>query len=506
MKDRYQTLPFSAGFDLRLFAAAMDAVSSGIVITDHLERDYPIIYCNAAFQQMTGYSQQEVIGHNCRLLQGDDRDQKGREVIKAALANGEGCQVEMRNYKKNGTLFWNELILSPVKDSAGTVTHYIGVQNDITRRKQAELALEGQQKYPGLNDKEQIRELEENEAYLAGVVETLRESILVLDEKINIVRINEHFCRFFKVNEQEVIGRPLTELCNGVWNIPALTDLLNNILPHNNPFEGFELAHDFPYIGKKVLLLNARQITLKGKYQKRLLLAMEDITQWRAQEQRKDSFITLASHELKTPLTNLKAHVQLLKRIAEKNDDQAYLKPLGTVSRSVSRLDVLIDDLLEVAQLQLEKVPFRYSNFNLDDLLKECIEAVQETTPTHQIKVSGETGRNISADIMRMEHVLLNLLGNAVKYSPGSKEVNVHVKVLAGFIKVSITDNGIGISSDEQQKIFERFYRAENIQHYFQGIGIGLYICQQHIKEHQGTLWVESEPGKGSVFSFTVPV
>lgn len=134
MKDRYQNLPFTAEANLRLFAAAVDAASNGIVITDHLERDYPIIYCNAAFEQMTGYSQPDIIGHNCRLLQGDDRDQKGRQLIKAALSKGEGCQVEMRNYKKDGTLFWNELVLSPVKDSEGIVTHYIGVQNDITRR------------------------------------------------------------------------------------------------------------------------------------------------------------------------------------------------------------------------------------------------------------------------------------------------------------------------------------------------------------------------------------
>lgn len=487
--------------------AAMDALTSGVIITDHLEPDYPIIYCNAAFEKMTGYSPHEIIGHNGRFLQGDDRDQKERDIIRKALANGESCQVEMRNYKKNGTLFWNAVMLSPIKDSEGTITHYIGVQNDITPRREIEISLTQERKTPpGLNDKKQSHEQQENENYLTGVVETIRESLLVLDENLRVLRVNNHFCSFFKVAEAEVIGQQLAELCDGAWNIEALSNLLHNVLPRNNPFEGFELEHDFPYIRRKILLLNARQITLNGKYQKRILLALEDITDWREQERRKDSFITLASHELKTPLTGIKGHLQLLKRKAEKTDDRSYLGTLATVSKSVQRLDSLIDDLLDVAQLQSGKVPFRYSNFKLDELLQECIDSVRGATQTHQIRVTGETGHSITADLSAIEQVILNLLGNAIKYSPGSNEVNVHIKVLDKFVKVSVSDTGIGINPAEQKKIFDRFYRAENIQHYFQGIGIGLYICQQHIKEHQGSIWVESEQGKGSVFSFTVPL
>ncbi|AKA34221.1 PAS domain S-box protein [Flagellimonas lutaonensis] len=127
-----------AAKDLNIRNRALDAAGNGILIVDAQKPDQPIIYCNDAFQKITGYSKDEVLGKNCRFLQNDDRDQEAVAIMQSAIAKGKGCQVELRNYKKDGTLFWNQLTITPVHDEAGKPTHFIGVQNDVTDRKQDE--------------------------------------------------------------------------------------------------------------------------------------------------------------------------------------------------------------------------------------------------------------------------------------------------------------------------------------------------------------------------------
>ncbi|TWR30953.1 PAS domain S-box protein [Mucilaginibacter pallidiroseus] len=506
MDEFHDQFPNIEQADIRIFAAAVNASSNGVVITDNTQPDQPIIYCNAAFEQITGYTKDEIIGRNCRFLQANDREQKGREALLGAITAGEHCKVELRNYKKNGQMIWNELRISPVKDSNGQITHFIGIQNDITARKNAENALADEKANLEKRVTERTQDLQESEDYLASIIETIRESLVVLNEDLKILGVNEHFCKFFQVKSADVIGKGLLSLGDGQWNIPELKDLLVNVLPHNNPFEGFELENEFPDIGRKLLVLNARQIVLEGKYQDRILLAIEDITERREVEQRKEDFISIASHEMKTPLTSIKGNIQLLERQAIKNNDTAYLNGFATATKSIARLERLIYDLLDVSKIQSGKVEFHYTTFNFDHLVEEAVKGVQVTTPTHQLIITSKCNTDVTADFGRLEQVLINLLSNAVKYSPAAKEVKIHVTKDDEFVKVAIADTGIGINADDQRKIFERFYRSERTTEKFPGVGIGLYVSKQIIKEHKGTLWVDSDEGKGSVFNFTVPI
>ncbi|RZL58165.1 MAG: PAS domain-containing protein, partial [Pedobacter sp.] len=123
---KFQLSGDSVTENFELLTKALDASISGIIITDNTQPDNPILYCNAAFEKITGYSRNEIIGHNCRFLQAQDRSQKERTELKNAVKEGKDCFVEIRNYKKNGDLFYNELYMSPVKDSSGNVTHFIG--------------------------------------------------------------------------------------------------------------------------------------------------------------------------------------------------------------------------------------------------------------------------------------------------------------------------------------------------------------------------------------------
>jgi len=492
--------------DFELLSRAMDASISGIIITDNLEPDNPIIYCNSAFEKMSGYKRSEIIGHNCRFLQREDRTQKERMLIREAVSRGESCTVEIRNYRKNGDLFWNELFISPVISTDGKITNFIGVQNDVTQRKKTEQDLKQQQDLMEKQIADRTRNLRESELFLSSIIQTVRESLLVLDPDFNVVSANDHFIKTFKVTKEETVGTNLYKLGNHQWDIPKLRELLIDILPTNNPVEDFEVEYDFPHIGRKLMLLNAYRIELEGQFKDQILLAIEDITEKREIERRKDDFLSIASHELKTPLTTIKGYVQAMERVMPENAGERFRNMLSKTSQYLDRLSNLIAELLDVSRIQTGNIELHKLPFDFDKMVKETVEAIQSASSNHEIQITGTSGIKVSADESHIIQVLNNLLSNAIKYAPEAEKVHVHISKVSEFVKVSVTDEGMGISLEDQKKVFERFFRAGEIQQRFPGMGIGLYICEQIIKNHNGTLWVESEKGKGSTFSFTLPI
>jgi len=492
--------------DFSLLIQALDASISGIILTDNRLPDNPIIYCNKAFEEMTGYQRNEIIGHNCRFLQKEDRGQPERATLRAAIREGKKCIVDIRNYRKDGTLFYNELYMSPIKGENGQVNYFIGVQNDVTRRKKAELDLRHQQEIMERQVLERTQSLKESEDYLSSIVQTVRESLIVLDPEFKVLSVNEHFLKTFKVTTEDTIGKLLYDLGNGQWNISALKELLENILPTNNPVEEFEVEHDFPHIGKKLMVLNAHRIELEGHYKDRILIAIEDITDRREIERRKDDFLSIASHELKTPLTTIKGLVQMMQRMVPAELSDKFKSILNKTGLYVDRLNNLIAELLDVSRIQTGNIELHKDVFDFDKAVQEAVETIQSATKSHEIQISGNTGEQVSADESHIVQVINNLLSNAIKYAPYHKEIIVYLSRVSNFVKFSVKDQGMGIKQEDHKKIFDRFYRVGDIQQRFPGMGIGLYICDQIIKNHGGTLWVESEPGQGSTFSFTLPL
>ena len=492
--------------DLSLLIQALDSSISGIILTDNQQPGNPIIFCNKAFERMSGYTRQEIIGHNCRFLQKEDRNQKERFVLRKAVEEGTECVVEIRNYQKNGTLFWNELYISPIKDEHENVCYFIGVQNDITRRKKAEQELLHQQDIMESQIRERTKSLKESEDYLSSIVQTVRESLVVLNPDFKVLSVNDHFLKTFKVTREETEGKLLYELGNGQWDIPKLKELLENILPTNNPVEEFEVEHDFPHIGKKLMLLNAHRIELEGQYKDRILIAIEDITDRREIERRKDDFLSIASHELKTPLTTIKGYVQIMQRLLPENISDKFKDILKKTGVYVERLNTLIAELLDMSRIQTGNLELHREAFDFDKAIHEAVENMQSATKTHRISIRGKATNSYAGDESHIIQVINNLLSNAIKYAPESGEVDVYLSRVSNFLKVSVTDTGMGIKMEDQKRIFDRFFRVGEIQQRFPGMGIGLYVCDQIIKNHGGTLWVESEPGKGSTFSFTLPL
>lgn len=492
--------------DQSLLLLALDASISGIIITDNHLPDNPIIYCNKAFEKMTGYAHEDIMGRNCRFLQGNDRDQSGRAVLRAAVEKGESVIVVLRNYKKDGTLFWNELYMSPVYEGGDGIRYFIGVQNDVTRRKQAEQEVMDQQAHLEERISERTRQLSENEEYLNSIIETVRESLLVLDHSLNVLGANRSFFRTFQVSAAETVGRKLYDLGDGQWDIPALSALLEQVLPTNNPVLDFEVEYNFPRIGRKQMLLNAYQVEHQGQYKDRILLAIEDITARKSAEQRKDEFLSIASHELKTPLTVIRGYQDLLLSFPEEEVSGRARTILEKAARSAERLNKLTSALLDVSRIQNGRMELQREPVLLDSIVSEAAELIAHATGgSHKITVEGRTDRLIEVDRERLLQVVSNLLSNAIKYSPGKTGVLIKLSQSENLVKCSITDQGIGIAAADQSLIFDRFFRASAHKQMFPGMGVGLYVCQQVIKAHQGTIWIEGSNAHGTTFSFTIP-
>jgi len=224
-------------------------------------------------------------------------------------------------------------------------------------------------------------------------------------------------------------------------------------------------------------------------------------------EQRKNTFIGMASHELKTPITSLKGFTQLLKRKMEKQDMQGSSKLLASMETQITRLTKLIDDLLDVAKIEAGNLEYAEEPIELDALLQVIVETIHQTSSTHTITIHGTAQKQVIGDGDRLGQVFINLITNAIKYSPNAKTVDVSITNADDEVVVSVRDYGVGIPQEHQSKVFERFYRVYDATgKNFPGLGMGLHISYEIVKRHNGKIWVESSEGKGSTFFVSLPI
>lgn len=232
-----------------------------------------------------------------------------------------------------------------------------------------------------------------------------------------------------------------------------------------------------------------------------------DIQEIKEQEQQKDYFISMASHELKTPLTSIKGYVQMLQMMHEKSEDVFLHNALNIMDRQIKKLTKLITELLDISKIKSGGLNFNKEHFEITDLINEVVDEVKHINPDYQIPVNTEEKVMIYADRDRIGQVLTNFLTNAIKYSPDSTLVEIKCCVENNYIIVAVKDFGIGISKKDQEKVFEKFYRVEGTnEKTFPGFGIGLFIASEIIRRHDGFIRVESDFGKGSVFLFGIPI
>ena len=233
---------------------------------------------------------------------------------------------------------------------------------------------------------------------------------------------------------------------------------------------------------------------------------LEEIEFRKEAERKKDEFISIASHELKTPMTSIKGYIQLLERSLDKEDLETTRVRLHKVQNQVEKLNLLVADLLDISKIESGKLKFNKKYFSFDKILDHIVEIMEQANPQVKFIKKGQINTEIFGDEMRIEQVIINFMTNAIKYAPDSDEVHFTSELRGDEIYFSVKDFGIGMAKEHQQQIFDKFYRVEETSERFQGLGIGLYICQEIIERHEGKIGVNSEPDEGSEFYFTIPL
>lgn len=262
-------------------------------------------------------------------------------------------------------------------------------------------------------------------------------------------------------------------------------------------------------IDPDILLLKVKTF-LKLYEQKQALTAiqkalLEEIETRKAAEKKKDEFISIASHELKTPLTSIQAYLQLSQRTLH-HDPATTAEHLNRTKLQLNKLNRLVEDLLDLSKIENGKLKFNECVFQFQPFIQNAIEMIRETHNNYKIKIIGDANPKLYGDANRIEQVIVNYLTNAIKYSPNSDEVHLITSIVDDQLEVRVRDFGIGIPAEKQATLFQKYVRIEETSHRFQGMGIGLYICAEILARHKGTYGVTSTPGKGSDFYFTLPI
>ncbi len=356
--------------ELALRNRSINSATNGILIVDACQSDMPTVYCNAAFKKITGYDPEDVLGRNCRFLQGTDQQQPGLETIRQAVRQGTEAKAELRNYRKDGSLFWNELYIAPVKDQQGRLTHFIGIQTDVTQRKQQETELV-----------DKTRELAQSNAEL----------------------------------------------------------------------------QQFAYV---------------------------------------------ASHDLQEPLRMVASYTQLLSQRYQGKLDQDADEFIGYAMDGATRMQRLIRDLLEYSRVGSENTSFERTDCEV--VLQQVRDNLSASIREHQAEVTHDPLPTVQVNPTHLTQVFQNLIGNALKFQTDvPARIHVGTRALTDGWEFSVRDNGIGIQTDQFNRIFSIFQRLHG-QGEYPGTGIGLAICKRIVEKYGGTIRVESEPGKGSTFYFTL--
>lgn len=251
--------------------------------------------------------------------------------------------------------------------------------------------------------------------YAVAMVETVREPLVLLDDKLRVLTANRSFYKIFHVNRRETQHRLVYKLGNGQWNNPKLRYLLTDILPQKSFFQDFEIEHEFPVIGKRVVLLNGRKIIQKNHDEPMILLAIEDITEKKQIERQKDDFISIASHELKTPVTSMKMYAQILQKHPLLTNDKKASDMLARMDSQMNRLTELVASFMNVYKIGTGKLRMHKKHFELVALIAEVVANFQYTVTSHTVVQKGDADVRVFADGARINQVLVNIISNAIK-------------------------------------------------------------------------------------------
>jgi signal transduction histidine kinase/CheY-like chemotaxis protein len=367
--------------------------------------------------------------------------------------------------------------------------------------------------------------IEQIETYAQDVVDTVREPLLILDSSLRVHSANRAFYQTFHVAPDETENRLIYELGNGQWDIPALRTLLEDIVPKSSVFNDFELEHDFPFIGRRVMLLNARRLR-QASHRELLVLAMEDVTQRRRAEaevakakeaaenanRTKSLFLANMSHELRTPLNAILGFSEMLQEEAIERNLEDFAADLQKISTAGKHLLLLINDILDLSKIEAGKMELHLEDFDICLLIGEVestiAKQVVKNDNTLEIVCASDVGF-MRSDLSKVRQGLFNLVSNAAKFTQGGKiHVAVERQMMDGseWIIFRVSDTGIGLSAAQIVRLFRPFTQADaSTTRKFGGTGLGLALTRRFCQMMGGDVTVHSVPNEGSVFTIKLP-
>jgi len=423
---------------------------------------------------------------------------------KGISSDGKDVPVRMMTDGKLETRYFN-FSYRPLRDE-GRIIGVMDIAVEVTEQVLARKHLEAIIAEKSILE----QDLRANQQRLQGILDTMAEGVVIADINGKPTYANPMAQRIMGLNEEHFKERNYhdtrwkNERLDGS-PLPMEDHPLYIVLRTGLAVYDQEIAVRVP--GRDVIYISVNAAPLIDDQQRVTggIVTFMDVTNRRFILQQKDDFISVASHELKTPVTSLKASLQLLDRMQGNVKPETLIKLIGQANRSLNKLSDLVNSLLNSNRISQGRFPIHKTSFSVADLINNCCQHVR-TIGNHEIILKGETELQVSADEQLMDQVIVNLVNNAVKYAPQSKQIIIDVQKAEGLAKVSVADFGPGIPQDKVKYIFERYYQIEHSGSQFSGLGLGLYICAEIIHKHGGEIGVDSEPGKGCKFWFTLPL
>jgi two-component system CheB/CheR fusion protein len=346
--------------------------------------------------------------------------------------------------------------------------------------------------------------------FAEAIVETVREPLVILNQNLQVIQANRTFYEAFQAVREETEGRLIYDLGNGQWNVPKLRELLENILPAHATFRDFEVTHEFEHVGRKVMLLNASEIFNPHARIRTILLAIEDVTDRKRAEDALTAtnaelqhFAYALTHDLQEPLRMVVNFNELLEReYAGKLGGDAD-KFISYSVKGARRIEALLRALLaywEVAGREQDS----FASIDCGAILAKSLLNLQAAIAESGAIINSDPLPTVIAEEISLMQLFQNLISNSIKYrSAETPRIHVSAERCADGWVFAVQDNGIGIDPMDTSRVFGMFKRLHGTE--IPGTGIGLALCKKLVERQGGRIWVESEPGRGATFKFTIP-
>lgn len=446
-------------------------------------------YLNKQWYSFTGQRKNQGLNYGWMDALHRDDHQNAVETFKSASVRQVPFTLNMRLLSREGEMRWFLNTGIPRFTPGGKFEGFIGVVVDIHERKLAE------------------EKLIDRERKLSLSIEAGRVGIWEKDLVHHTTSMSKELQELFGLRpgaHDTGSGDQLYKLCTHPEDVPKVVGFFKEIFRRQQKHFAQEFRIQKPDM-QVAWIAEQGQVEYEEGRPVRMYGTCIDITQRKMMEQQKDDFLSIASHELKTPVTSIKGHVQLLEEVLRDKGNSWSAAQLQKVDTQIDKLVALINDLLDVTKMQAGRLEMQNEHFDLDAMVNDVVRTMQFASSRHELVRQGGTGKLVWADRHRIEQVLINLISNATKYSPEGKVI-VSTEIQDNSVVVHVKDFGQGIPPDQLQRIFERFYRIRSRRYSATGLGLGLYISSEIIRAQGGSIWARSKMGEGSVFSFSLPI